>query len=89
MSNAKHGLSLLGWMREVNSGEPNSPILYAVSGLPSTDNCIIGYARGNDGRSKWYLHWYRSGNQVPVPEGPYDSPEEALNIAASLHSEVI
>lgn len=79
------GLHLLGWFREVSSGEAKEPILYAVSGLSPNDNCIIGYAGvGDDGKKKWYLHWYRSGTQLPTPDVPYDSPQDALKAAAEL-----
>jgi hypothetical protein len=79
------GLRLLGWVREVSSGEEKEPILYSISGLSPDDNCIVGYAGiGWDGKRKWYLHWYRSGKQLPTPDVAYDSPEEALKAATEL-----
>ena len=79
------GLRLIGWFREVASGEEKEPILYAVSGLTTDDNCTVGYAgKAYDGKKKWYLHWYRHGTPLKTPDVAYDSPEDALKAVAEL-----
>ncbi len=75
-----HGLRLLGWFREVSgAGDASKPILYIVTGLPSEENCFVGYAGvGWDGKRKWYVHWYKEGLEVRTTGSAYSSPEEAL-----------
>jgi hypothetical protein len=78
------GLKLLGNIRTLPDG-PEEPILYAVTGLPSEDMCIVGYAgRGFDGKRKWYLHWYRNAQRISSPDVVYDSPDEALKAMEDL-----
>jgi hypothetical protein len=50
---------------------------YDVTGLPPDD---VGYV-DLDGL-KWRAHWNRSGKPLLINEGPYQTPEEALEAFA-------
>ena len=79
------GLSLIGWFEVEHSGEGKKPIMYSVSGLTPDDYCIVSFAGlGWDGKDTWRLVWFRSGKQLATPDESYDSPEDALKVAAEL-----
>jgi hypothetical protein len=80
------GLRLQVRVRGVSSGGGEEVTLYAISGLPPDDSCIVGCAgEGLDGKKHWYLRWERSGNQLATPEAAYASPQDALKAVAKLY----
>jgi hypothetical protein len=72
-------LRLAGWSRSIGRDDSEIPNLYTIDGLPKGDNCFVACAgMAEDGKDKWYVHWYRSGDHLAGPTGAYNSPEEAL-----------
>jgi hypothetical protein len=85
MDDAKHKLIECGWF-ESNTGEPKKAIIYRVTGFSTDDICFVAYGGQVAEGTAWYLHWYRNGKRLVVPEGPYDSPEDALAAAVDCSS---
>jgi hypothetical protein len=79
------GLHLQVRVRGVSSGGREEVTLYAISGLPPDDSCIVVCAGvGLNGTKNWYLRWERSGNQLATPDVAYASPQHALKAVAKL-----
>ena len=83
------GLELQVRVRGVSSGGGEEVTLYAISGLPPDDSCIVGCAGfGLNGKKKWYFRWEGSGNQLHTSVIAYASPQDALNAVAELNKKV-
>ena len=78
------GLRLVPYFFRV-SGETEEPLIYAVDGFPASHVCLIGSAGVHlNGKRRWYVHWYRNTVRIPAIVGLYDSPEQALEVAAEF-----
>ena len=61
---------------------------YSVSDLPAEEHCMICYTGHQDGKEKWHLDLFRSGNttadKVTLADAFYYSPEDALRAVVAI-----
>jgi hypothetical protein len=79
-------LRLIGWKRDVTSGDPPTIIVYGVDNMPPNMTCVIGDAGiGQDRKRKWYAHLYESGTGAILAHlGSSDTPQDALDLVAEF-----